>query len=112
MLGLRYCEGFPLVEARGGYFSAMVCGLLIVVASLFAEHGLQGTPASVTVAPRLKSTGSVDVPHKLSYPEACGLFSAQEDPCSQSMFPALAGRKSHLSTFDPSFLILHGNSVD
>ena len=112
MLGLRYCEGFSLIEASGGYFSAMMCGLLIVVASLVAEHGLYGIPASVVVASRLESTGSVDVPHKLSHPEACGVFSAQEDPCSQSMFPALAGRKSHLFAFDPSFLILHGNSVD
>ena len=40
VLGLRYCEGFSLIEASGGYFSAMMCGLLIVVASLVAKHGL------------------------------------------------------------------------
>ena len=39
VLGLRYCEGFSLIEASRGYFSAMMCGLLIVVASLVAEHG-------------------------------------------------------------------------
>ena len=32
--------GLSLILASGGYFSLAVCGLLIEVASLVAEHGL------------------------------------------------------------------------
>ena len=32
--------GFSLVAASGGYSLIVVCGLLIVIASLVAEHGL------------------------------------------------------------------------
>ena len=42
MLGLSCCLGFSLVVASGGYFLAAVCRLLTVVASLVAEHRLQG----------------------------------------------------------------------
>jgi len=34
------CEGFSLVAASRGYSLAAACRLLIVVASLVAEHGL------------------------------------------------------------------------
>ena len=44
------------------YFLVAVCGFLIAVASLIAEHGLQGTQASVVVA------------HRSSCPVACGIF--------------------------------------
>ena len=40
VLGLHCCEGFSVVVASGGYFLVVVCGLLIEVASLVAEHGL------------------------------------------------------------------------
>ena len=50
----------------------MVCGLLIAVVSLVAEHRLEGTQASVAVemgsvvvAPGPWSTGSVVVEHRL-----------------------------------------------
>ena len=40
VLGLCCCMGFSLVVANGAYPLVAVCGLLIVVASLIAEHGL------------------------------------------------------------------------
>ena len=40
VLGLCCCVGFSLVVASGGYFLVVVCRLLIVVASLIAEHRL------------------------------------------------------------------------
>ena len=40
VLGLRCCVGFSLVVVSGGYSLFVVHGLLIVVASLVAEHGL------------------------------------------------------------------------
>ena len=45
-----------LIAASGGYSLVVVCGLLIAVASLGAEHRLQGAQASVVVAhvPRLQ----------------------------------------------------------
>ena len=55
------------------------CGmqLLIVVASLAAEHRLQGMPASVVVIHGLQSTGSIAVAHGLSCTMACGIFPDQ-----------------------------------
>ena len=53
LLGLRCCTGFPLIAASGGYSLVAVCGLLIVVASIVAEHGLQGAQASVVADHRL-----------------------------------------------------------
>ena len=38
VLGLRCCVGFSLIEASGGYSLVVVYSLLIVVASLVAEH--------------------------------------------------------------------------
>ena len=55
MLGLR-C--FSLVEASRGYSLVTFGGLLVAVASLVAEHRLQGAWASVAAASRLESTGS------------------------------------------------------
>ena len=49
-------------------FVAM-CGLLIVVAFLIAEHGLWGTGSSVVGA-----IGSVVVAFRLRCPIACGIF--------------------------------------
>ena len=34
------CDGFSLVVTSRGYFLLVVCGLLIEMASLVAEHGL------------------------------------------------------------------------
>ena len=47
MLGLWFCVGFSVVAATAGYSLVVVHGLCIVVTSLVAEHGLQGTQASV-----------------------------------------------------------------
>ena len=41
-LGLCCCTGFSLVAASGGYSVIAVGGLLIVVASVVAEHGFWG----------------------------------------------------------------------
>ena len=65
MLGLCCCAGCSLVVAIRGGSPAAVCGLLTAVASLAAEHGLQGAWASVLVAPGLWSTGSVAAAHGL-----------------------------------------------
>ena len=40
VLGLHCCVGFSLVAARGDYSLVAVCGVLISVVLLFAEHGL------------------------------------------------------------------------
>ena len=64
-----------LVVKSGIYSLAVVRGLLIVVASLVAEHGLQGTQASVVL--RIQSTGSVLVVHGFSCSAACGIFPEQ-----------------------------------
>ena len=45
--------GFSLVSGTGGYSLAAVSGLLTAVASLIAEHGLQGMQPSVVAAPQL-----------------------------------------------------------
>ena len=60
-------KGFPLV----------VHGLLIVVASLVSEHGLWCTWASVLVAHRLLSIGSVVVGPGPGCAEECGIFLQQ-----------------------------------
>ena len=55
---LLRCTGFsPVAESRG-CSPVAVHGLLIVVASLPAEHGLSGTEASVAAARGLRSCGS------------------------------------------------------
>ena len=43
--------GFSLVATSGSYSLAVVCGLLIVVASPILEHGLQGVWASEDLVP-------------------------------------------------------------
>ena len=58
MLGLCCCVGFLLVTVGGSYSLAVVCKLLIAMTSLAAEHGLQGTGASVVVC-----KGSVALQH-------------------------------------------------
>ena len=52
VLGLCCCKGLSLVMKSGGYSPVAVHGLLITVASLVVEHGLQGTLASGVVATR------------------------------------------------------------
>ena len=52
------CRGLSLVAVSGGYTLAAVHGLLTAVASLVAEHRLQGVQASVVAAPGLSSCGA------------------------------------------------------
>ena len=61
MLGLRCCTGFSLVVASEAYSLGEVHRLLIVVASLVAEHWLE-------------STVSVVVVHGLSCSTTSGIF--------------------------------------
>ena len=49
MLGLHCCVGFSLVAVSWGYSLGVVCGFLIVVASLVVGRGLYGT-VSIVVA--------------------------------------------------------------
>ena len=58
MLGLPCREGFCLVAASRFHSLVVARRLLTAAASLAAEHGLSGGPASAVVAPRLWSTGS------------------------------------------------------
>ena len=88
-LGLRCCaRAFSSCREQGLLFIA-VRRLLIAVASLVVEHGLQTRgfqqlwhAGSVVVARGLQSTGSVVVAHGLSCSAACGIFPDQGwNPC-------------------------------
>ena len=71
LLSLFCCSicGFSLVAVSRSYSLAVVFGLLIVAASLVAEHRLPGAQATVAV-----HTDSVLVVHGLGCPVACGTF--------------------------------------
>ena len=76
--------GFPAVVVSGGYSLVEVHRLRIAVASLAAEHGLwvlgrqQLWPmVSGVAAPRLWSTGSVVMVHRLRCSAARGIFPDQ-----------------------------------
>lgn len=113
-LGLHCCtQAFSscLVGASRGYYVAAVCRLLIEVASLIVEHWLWGVGTSVVVdicsvvvAPGLKSSVSIVVVHRLSCPEARGIFLDQGSthvPCisRQSLIHCLT-RKVLCHCFD------------
>ena len=69
-LGLCCCVQAFSSCSKQGYSLVLVCGLLIVVASLVAEHRPWHSQASVAVA------------HGLSCPTACGIFQDQGlNPC-------------------------------
>ena len=53
VLGLVAAQAFAVVDVRGGYSPVVVGGLLIAVASLVAEHRLQGMWAAVVAVPEL-----------------------------------------------------------
>ena len=57
------CAGFSLGVVGGGCSLVAVPGLLIVVASLVAEHSLWGMRASVAAPPGLSSCGSWALEH-------------------------------------------------
>ena len=81
-------RGLSLVAGSGLLF-VVVHGLLIAVASLVAEHGLQACglwqlwhTGSVVVARGLQSAGSMVAAHGLSCSAACGIFPDQgSNPC-------------------------------
>ena len=74
MLGLHCCAGFSLVAASRGYSLVTVHKLLIVVASLVVEPGLQGVQTSVAVARGLCSCSSQALEHRLN---SCGVVASQ-----------------------------------
>ena len=96
VLGLHCCAGFSLVVASRGCSLVLVCRLLIAVAFLFAEHGLQGAPASVVVA------------HRLSCSVACGIFPDRgSNPCLlhwqvYSLLPSHQGSPLKFSQYFPN----------
>ena len=53
VLGLHCCSGFSLVVVSRAYSLVAVHGFPTAVASLVAEHGLQGARAGVAAVPRL-----------------------------------------------------------
>ena len=61
--GVCCCAVFALVVASGGYSFVAVCRLLIALASLVVEHGLQELQhlGAIVAAPRSWSTGSLNV---------------------------------------------------
>ena len=70
------CVGFVQLRERELRFVA-VSGLLIAVASLCCGAQIIDVWASVVVACRLQSTGSVVVAHGFSCSAACGIFQDQ-----------------------------------
>ena len=89
VFGLHCCaQAFSSCGERGLLFVA-VRRLLIVVASLVTQHGLQVCGlqqlwhvGSGVVARGLQSAGSVVVVHRLSCSAACGIFPDQgTNPC-------------------------------
>ena len=101
VLGLCCCARAFSSCSKQGLLFVVVHWLLIAVASLVAEHGLQACRlqqlwcmgsvvvarglqniGSVVVAHRLQSAGSVVVGHRLSCSAACGIFLDQgSNPC-------------------------------
>ena len=75
---------FSLVAESRGYTLVVVCRLLIMVASLVAEHGLR-VRASAVAAHGLESRGSVAVAHRLVASQHVGGSSQTRDqtrvPC-------------------------------
>ena len=89
MLDLHCCPGFSLVAVSEGSSRVAVPGLLWWLLLLCSRgskaHGLRSLAAAgglSVVAPRLQSTGSVVVAHRLSCSSACGVFPDQGlNPC-------------------------------
>ena len=76
-LGLHCCARALSSCSEQGLFFVVVCGLLIVVASLVAEQGLQARELQ-----QLWHAGPVVVAHGLSCSAACGIFPDQgSNPC-------------------------------
>ena len=110
VLGLHCFQGFSLVMVSRGHSLVAMCRLLIVVAALVAEHGLQGARASGALAHGLKSCSSRAVEHRLNSCARAWLLHGMWDlPGSgiEPVSPALAGgffitephRKAHCLCF-------------
>ena len=69
ILGLHSCVGFSLVVESRDYSLVAARELLVAVASLIGDHGLQGTQAAVVWAHGLSSCGSWALEHRLN---CCG----------------------------------------
>ena len=96
VLGLGYCASLSLVAESGGYSLAAVPGFLNVATSPVWSTGSRGFGlqylqhvSSIVVAPRLWSTDSIVLMHRLSCPTACRIFL---DQGSNLCVPALAGK--------------------
>ena len=96
MIGLCCCTGCSLVAASRGHAPVAVHGLLIVVASLVVEHGLQNVQASAGAAQGLGGCSSGALKHRLnSYGAWAQLLCNMWDlprPEIEPVSPALAGR--------------------
>ena len=88
VLGLCCCTGFFCSCSEQGYSLVAVPSLVIAVVSPVAEHGLQGTQASVVVALGLQSAGLIVLTHGLHCSMAYGIFPDK----GLSLSPALASR--------------------
>ena len=79
-------SGFSPAAVSGSYSPAAVLEPLTAAAPLAAEHGLQSAWASVAVASRLGSTGSIAAAHNPRsgvepvYPASAGGFFTTEPP--------------------------------
>ena len=98
MLGLHCSLGFSLVPASGRYGLAAMHTLLIMGASLVAEHGLEGTRASVVLTYKLSNRGALAL-------LLCGMWDLS-GPGIKPVSPALAG--SFFTTEPPGKPLLLG----
>jgi len=82
VLGLCGCTGFSLVVADGTSSLVEVRGLLIAVASLVAEHRLQGERASVVAAPGLQRDPSAVYVQRTAVYESGGQPTNKDNFCN------------------------------
>ena len=95
MVFLLLLPSFSLVIESGGYSLVVGWGLLVAVASLVAEHGFWGTPASGVVDCGLRSCGFQALEHRFSICGTraellCGMWHLSGSGI-KPMSPALAG---------------------
>ena len=100
-IGLCCCVDFSVVAESRGCSLVVIPRLLIVVTSLFAEHGLWGVWASVVVAREL-SNSSRPLEHRLS---SCGarakLLHSMWDLSGSGMEPVSPALPAGFSTTEP-----------
>ena len=110
--------GVLIKKGKLGYSLVAVCRLLIMVTSLVADHGLQGTwlrqlqySDSLVVVPRLSSIGSIVAAHGLNCSAACGILLAQELNLCLLHWQANSYPLSHQGSPSPIFLITSTQSI-